>query len=209
MNPLLEKFNTPFSTPPFSKIKNEHFKPAFEKAIALAKKEIDEIVVNPAAPTFENTLVALDFSGELLETISHIFFNLNSAETSEEIQKIAKEVSPLLSEFSNDVGLNQELFAKIKIIYDTKSTLKLTPEQEMLLDKTYKSFVRNGANLNDADKTKLREIDKKLSELSLNFGENVLAEINNYELLLTNEKELSGLPEGVVEAAKISAEQKN
>lgn len=209
MNPLLEKFNTPFNTPPFAIIKNEHFKPAFEKAIALAKKEIDEIVDNLELPNFENTIASLDFSGEQLEHISHIFFNLNSAETSDEIQKIAKEISPLLAEFSNDVGLNQALFAKVKTVYDSKENQDLSPEQKMLLDKTYKSFVRNGANLNDADKTKLREIDKKLSELSLNFGENVLAEINNYELLLTNEKELSGLPEGVVEAAKISAEQKN
>lgn len=209
MNPLLEKFNTPYQTPLFAIIKNEHFKPAFEKAIALAKKEIDAIVENPASPTFENTIAALDFSGELLENISHIFFNLNHAETSEEIQQIAKAVSPLLSEFSNDVGLNQALFVRIKAVYDKKATLQLTPEQITLLDKTYKSFVRNGANLNEQDKNKLREIDKKLAELSLNFGENVLAEINNYELLITNESDLSGLPEGVVEAAKISAEQKN
>lgn len=209
MNPLLEKFNTPYQTPPFSIIKNKHFQPAFETAIALAKKEIDVIVENTAPPTFENTIEAMDFSGKLLENISHIFFNLNHAETSEEIQKIAKDVSPLLSEFSNDVGLNQALFLRIKAVYDAKLALKLNPEQNTLLEKTYKSFVRNGANLNEQDKSKLRELDKKLAELSLNFGENVLAEINNYELLITNKNDLSGLPEGVVEAAKITAEQKN
>lgn len=209
MNPLLEKFNTPFNTPPFSKIKNEHFKPAFEEAIKIAKQEIDAITANAETPTFDNTIAALDFSGELLNSISHIFFNLNSAETSTEIQRIAKEVSPMLSEFGNDVGLNEQLFKRVKNVYDNKSNIKLTKEQEMLLDKTYKSFVRNGANLNEEDKLKLREIDKKLSETSLNFGENLLAEINNYELHITDEKDLSGLPEGVVEAAKLTAEQKN
>src|SRR5690606_35634681 len=208
-NPLLEKFNTPFNTPPFSKIKNEHFKPAFEAAIAKAKQEIDTITDNSEAPTFKNTIAALDFSGQLLDSVSHIFFNLNSAETSTEIQKIAKEVSPMLAEFGNDVGLNEKLFARIKAVYENKANFQLTAEEDMLLDKTYKSFVRNGANLNEEDKKTLREIDKKLSETSLNFGENLLAEINNYELHITDEKDLSGLPEGVVEAAKMTAEQKN
>lgn len=208
-NPLLEKFNTSFNTPPFSKIKNEHFKPAFEAAIAKAKQEIDTITDNSEAPTFENTIAALDFSGQLLDSVSHIFFNLNSAETNDEIQKIAKEVSPMLAEFGNDVGLNEQLFARIKAVYENKANFQLTAEEDMLLDKTYKSFVRNGANLNEEDKKTLREIDKKLSETSLNFGENLLAEINNYELHITDEKDLSGLPEGVVEAAKMTAEQKN
>ena len=209
MNPLLEKFNTPYNTTPFSKIKNEHFKPAFEKAIEMAKQEIDKIVDNKEEPTFENTLEALDYSGELLSRISHIFFNLNSAETSDEIQKIAKEVSPLLSEFSNDVGLNEELFKRIKFVHDNKDQLNLNPEQHTLLDKNYKSFVRNGANLNGSDKKQLRQIDKDIAQTSLQFGENVLAAINKYELHITNENDLAGLPDGVVEAAKITAQQKN
>ncbi len=207
-NPLLKEFNTPFGTTPFSKIKNEHFKPAFTEAIALAKKEVDEICNNPEPSSFENTIEALDFSGELLGKVSKIFFNLNSAETSEEIQKIASEVSPMLSEFSNDISLNEKLFERIKTVYKNRSNLSLTPEQTTLLETNYKSFVRNGANLNEADKATLREIDKELAQTSLKFGENVLAATNKYELHITDEKDLSGLPEGVIEAAKLTAQQK-
>ena len=203
-NPLLE----PFDQAPFSKIKNEHFKPAFLQAIDAAKKEIDDIVENPDAPTFQNTLEALDFAGQQLDRISSVFFNLNSAETNEEIQKIAQEVSPLLSEFSNDITLNQGLFERIKAVYDQKDTLELTPEQETLLEKKYKSFSRNGANLNDSDKKRLREIDAELSKLKLKFGENVLAETNKYEMHLTHEDDLKGLPEGEKEAAAQLAESK-
>ncbi|WP_418502177.1 M3 family metallopeptidase [Flagellimonas sp.] len=203
-NPLLE----PFDQAPFSKIKNEHFKPAFLQAIDAAKKEIDDIVENPDAPTFQNTLEALDFAGQQLDRISSVFFNLNSAETNEEIQKIAQEVSPLLSEFSNDITLNQGLFERIKAVYDQKDTLELTPEQETLLEKKYKSFSRNGANLNDSDKKRLREIDAELSKLKLKFGENVLAETNKYEMHLTHEEDLKGLPEGEKEAAAQLAESK-
>ena len=207
-NPLLQEFNTPYNTAPFSKIKNEHFKPAFQEAIEIAKKEIDTIVTTSETPTFLNTTIALEESGELLGRISSIFFNLNSAETNDEIQKIAQEVSPWLSEFSNDIRLNQELFQKVKTVYDSRNTLKLTSEENMLLEKQYKSFSRNGANLNDSDKSTLREIDMKLSKLSLQFGENVLAETNAYELLITDETQLKGLPEGTIEAAKQTAEQK-
>lgn len=203
-NPLLE----PFDEAPFSKIKNEHFKPAFLQAIADAKKEIDEIVNNPAPPTFQNTLEALDFSGQQLDRISSIFFNLNSAETNEEIQKIAQEVSPLLSEFSNDITLNEALFERIKIVYEQRDSLDLTREQRTLLEKKYKNFSRNGANLNDEGKKRLREIDAELSKLKLTFGENVLAETNKYEMLLTDEKDLEGLPEGAKEAAAQLAESK-
>ena len=206
-NPLLQDFNTKYNTAPFSKIKNEHFIPAFEKAIALAKAEIDTIVNNKETPSFKNTLKALEFSGEKLDRISSIFFNLNSAETNDEIQKIAQEVSPLLTEFSNDIILNKKLFQKIKTIFNIKDDLDLNDEQQMLLQKKYKSFVRNGANLNEKDKIKLREIDKKLSKLSLQFGENILAETNAYQLLLTNKNQLKGLPEGAVEAAKMMAKE--
>ena len=198
MNPLLQDFNTA----PFSKISNDNYKPAIQKGIEIAKLEIDAITDNSNEPTFENTTVALDFSGEKLNRITSIFFNLNSAETNDEIQKIAQEVSPLLSEFGNDITLNTALFARVKAVFNVKETLDLSPEQTMLLDKQYKSFARNGANLNEEDKSKLREIDAKLSTLSLKFGENVLAETNAFELHITNENDLAGLPESEKEAAK-------
>jgi oligopeptidase A len=198
MNPLLQDFNTA----PFSKISNDNYKPAIQKGIAIAKLEIDAITHNSNEPTFENTTVALDFSGEKLNRITSIFFNLNAAETNDEIQKIAQEVSPWLSEFGNDITLNTALFERVKAVFNVKETLDLSPEQTMLLDKQYKSFARNGANLNKEDKSKLREIDAKLSTLSLKFGENVLAETNAFELHITNENDLAGLPKSEKEAAK-------
>tara|TARA_R110002126_G_scaffold291479_3_gene453072 strand:- start:3526 stop:5541 length:2016 start_codon:yes stop_codon:yes gene_type:complete len=204
MNPLLQDFNTA----PFTQIKPEHYKPAIEKGIEIAKAEIDAIVKNTDTPTFENTTVALDFTGSKLGRITSIFFNLNSAETNDEIQKIAQEVSPWLSEFRNDITLNEALFQRVKTVFNAKENLDLTTEQDMLLDKQYKGFARNGANLNEEDKNKLREIDAKLSKLSLQFGENVLAETNAFEMHLTNEKDLSGLPESLKEAAKEVAKSK-
>ena len=208
-NILSKPFQTLYGTAPFSKIKNNHFLPAFKLAIQEAKNDIDSIVSNPAEPTFQNTIEALDFSGEQLDRVSNIFFNLNSAETNDEIQKIAQEVSPLLSEFSNDVALNVNLFKRVKSVYEIKESLNLTTEQATLLDKKYKGFSRNGANLPEDKKLKLREIDKKLSQLKLKFGENVLAETNKFEMLVTDEQDLSGLPEGALEAAKQLAESKN
>ena len=201
MSILTHHFNTKYDTAPFSQIKNEDYLPAFQKGIALAKAEIDAIVNNSEKPTFENTIETLAFSGNTLDRISSIFFNMNSAETSDEMQKIAQEVSPLLSEFGNDVRLNAALFAKVKAVYEQKEALNLNPEQNTLLDKKYKSFSRNGANLSDDKKTILREIDKELSKLSLQFGENVLAETQAFQLHLTDEKDLAGLPEGTIEAA--------
>ncbi|MEM8846539.1 MAG: M3 family metallopeptidase [Bacteroidota bacterium] len=203
-NPLLNTFDKA----PFEQIQNEHFKPAFLEAIENAREEIDQIATNSEPPTFENTLVALDYSGQQLDRVSSLFFNLNSAETNEEIQKIAQEVSPLLSEFSNDITLNQSLFKRIKSVYGQRDTLELTEEQKTLLEKRYKSFSRNGANLNDEDKDRLREIDKELAQLKLKFGENVLAENNRYELHLTDEQQLKGLPEGAKEAAAQLAKSK-
>ena len=205
MNPLL----TPFDTAPFSKIENAHFKPAFLQAMKDARAEIDQITANKAEPSFENTIEALEFTGQQLDRISSVFFNLNSAETNEEIQKIAQEISPLLSEFSNDITLNEALFKRIKTVYDQKDSLDLTIEQHTLLDKKYKSFSRNGANLNDDKKKRLREIDSELSKLKLNFGENILAETNKYEKHLTNENDLDGLPEGEKEAAAQMAKSKD
>lgn len=209
MNILNSKFDTPYHTAPFSKIKNEDYMPAFLKAIEKARAEIDAITLSNEAPTFENTIEALDFSGEELDRLSSIFFNLNSAETNDEIQKIAQEVSPLLSEFGNDITLNEDLFKRVKSVYDQKSDLDLTTEQRTLLDKKYKSFSRNGANLSEEKKTRLREIDKTLSKLKLQFGENILAETNTYEMHLTNENDLAGLPEGAKEAAQQLAESKD
>lgn len=208
-NILHFSFNGNYNTAPFSKIKNEHFLPAFIKAIQKAKLEIDAIVNNPEAPSFKNTIEALEFSGDHLDRISSIFFNLNAAETNESIQKIAQEVSPLLSEFSNDITLNDVLFKRVKTVYDCKTRLNLTREQETLLDKKYKLFSRNGANLDTDNKNRLREIDKKLSKLKLKFGENLLAETNTFEMLITHKANLSGLPEGAIEAAKQLAESKN
>ena len=209
INILLKKFETAYNTAPFSKIKDEDFLPAFKQTIEDAKAEIDAITENSEEPTFKNTIEALEFSGEQLDRISSIFFNLNSAETNDTIQKIAQEVSPLLSEFSNDITLNEALFKRVKTVYDSKENLNLTTEQETLLEKKYKSFSRNGANLTEDKKQKLREIDKKLSQLKLKFGENVLAETNAFEMLITDEADLSGLPEGAIEAAKQLAESKN
>jgi oligopeptidase A len=204
MNPLLQDFNTA----PFSKISNSDYKPAIKKGIEITKSEIDEIVNNTDAPTFENTTVALDFTGEKLNKITSIFFNLNSAETNDEIQKIAQEISPWLSELSNDITLNTALFKKVKAVFDSKKTLTLTPEQQMLLEKQYKGFARNGANLKEADKTALRKIDAQLSKLSLKFGENVLAETQAFEMHVTDEKDLAGLPESEKESAREVAKSK-
>lgn len=204
-NPLLLSFDKA----PFSKIKNEHFKPAFITAIEEARKEIDAIVQNSKAPTFENTIAALDYSGYLLDRISSVFFNLNSAETNEEIQKIAQEVSPLLSEFSNDITLNASLFKRINTVYEQKKSLNLSKEEETLLDRRYKSFSRNGANLPEEKKQRLRQIDTELAKLKLTFGENLLAETNKFEMHLTTESELDGLPEGAKEAAAQLAKSKD
>ncbi len=209
MSILNTRFDTPFNTAPFSKIKTEAYLPAFKKAIENAKNEIDQIVENSALPSFENTIEALDYTGEQLDRISSIFFNLNAAETNDAIQKIAQEVSPLLTEFSNDIALNVALFERVKSVYNAKETLSLSKEQQTLLDKKYKGFSRNGANLNDAQKEILREIDKEQSQLKLTFGENILAETNRYELLITKPADLEGLPEGAMEAAKQLAVEKN
>lgn len=205
MNPLLQNFKTA----PFSQIKNEHFKPAILEAVEKAKAEIQEISSSAEDPTFENTVEALEFSGKQLDLVTSIFFNLNSAETNDEIQKIAQEVSPLLSEFKNDIILDKGLFKRVKKVYDQKETLSLNGEQEMLLERKYKAFVRNGANLNDEKKIELREIDKQLSSLKLKFGENVLAETNRFELHITKEEDLEGLPETVKEEAETTAKEKN
>ncbi len=208
MTILTSTYNTAYQSAPFSQIQMSDYQPAFETTLAAARAEIDTITNNPEQPTFENTIEALDFSGQTLDRLSSIFFNLNSAETSDEMQKIAQEVSPLLTAFSNDVSLNEGLFQRVKAVYDQKDELTLTPEQATLLDKKYKSFARNGALLPEDKKARLREIDTQLAKLKLTFGENVLAETNNYELHITNEADLKGLPEGTIEMARSLAESK-
>ena len=203
-NPLLE----PFDMAPFSQIKNEHFKPAIEESISLAKAEIEAIANNKEAPTFENTIAALDYAGYQLDRVTSVFFNLNSAETNEHIQKIAQEVSPLLSAFQNDITLNEGLFKRVKTVYEQKDSLDLSGEQQQLLDKRYKAFSRNGANLPEDKKERLREIDAELAKLKLTFGENVLAETNKFQMHLTDESDLAGLPEGAKEAAAQLAKTK-
>ncbi|SHG04541.1 peptidyl-dipeptidase Dcp/oligopeptidase A [Salegentibacter echinorum] len=203
-NPLLQDFNYA----PFSKIENKHFKPAISKAIAIAREEINAITENPEEPTFHNTIETLEFSGEKLDRIAGIFFNLNSAETNEEIQKIAQDVSPLLSEFSNDIILNKALFERVKSVYDNKDNLSLNTEQKTLLDRKYKAFSRNGANLALDKQNELRDLDKQLSKLSLIFGQNVLAETNKFELHLTEEEDLDGLPDSFKdEAAQVAKDR--
>ena len=209
MSLLNKRFETPYNTAPFSNIKTEDFLPAFVKAIKVANIEIAKITDSKETPTFKNTIEALDYSGESLDRISSIFFNLNAAETNERIQKIAQEVSPLLTDFSNDIALNSPLFERVKLVYNSRETLNLSEEQKILLEKKYKGFSRNGANLGKKDKETLREIDKELSKLKLSFGENVLAETNRYELLITDQSDLDGLPEGAIEAAKQTAVEKN
>jgi len=203
-NPLL----IPFSTPPFNQIENSHFLPAFTNAIELAKNEIDKITSNTEEPNFINTIEALEYSGELLGNISSIFFNLNSAETNEEIQNIAQEVSPLLSEFGNDVTLNLELFERVKKVHLKIDSLNLNKEQRRLLEKHFKSFSRNGALLNAEEKEKLRSIDKQLSLKTLQYGENLLADSNSYELVLENITDLKGLPQNAIDAARNLAKNK-
>ena len=209
MNILSSKFDTKYNTAPFSQIQMGDYQPAFETAIAAARAEIDAITNNEEKPTFENTLEALDFSGQTLDRLSSVFFNLNSAETCDEMQKIAQEVSPLLTAFGNDVSLNEALFHRVKEVYNQKESLHLTPEQTTLLEKKYKSFARNGALLPEDKKVRLREIDTELAKLKLTFGENVLAETNNYQLHITQEADLKGLPEGAIEMARSLAESEN
>jgi Zn-dependent oligopeptidase len=208
MNPFLEKFETPFQSFPFEKLKNEHYLPALEAGIAQGKNDIDAIINSTETPNFENTIVALDNSGSILDLLGNIFYNLHEAETSEELQELAQEISPRLTAYSNDIMLNSALFKKVEYVYNNQPA-NLTEEQKTLLTKTYKGFVRNGSKLSEGAKEEVRSIDKELATLSLTFGQNVLAESNEYKLIITDKSLLSGLPEGVIEAAKMTAVEKN
>lgn len=208
MNILTKYFKTKHNTAPFSQIKLTDYLPAVKEGIEVTKNEIDAIVNNTQNPTFENTIEALEFAGPQLDRVTSIFFNLNSAETSDEMQKLAQEISPLLTELANDITLNAELFQRIKLVYDQRESLQLTTEQATLLEKKFKGFSRNGALLAEDKKARLREIDAELAKLKLKFGENVLAETNNYELHITSESDLAGLPEDTIETARSLAKSK-
>ena len=208
MNILTKYFNTKHNTAPFSKIKLDDYLPAVKEGIETTKNEIDAIVNNLEESTFSNTIEALEFSGSQLDRVTSIFFNLNSAETSDAMQKLAQEISPMLTELANDITLNADLFKRIKSVYDQRESLNLNTEQATLLEKKYKGFSRNGALLAEDKKSRLREIDADLAKLKLTFGENVLAETNNYELHITNEDDLKGLPEDTIETARSLAKNK-
>ncbi len=207
-NPLLVDFSTPFATLPFEQIKTADFLPAIEHEIDATLKEIELISTNPAEPTFENTLEAIEKSGAKLGIISGALFNLNSAETSTELQEITQKAAPLLTKLQNDIRLNAALFERIKTVFEG-NTDALSTEQKTLLEKEYKSFVRNGALLKEGAKITLREIDQQLAKLSLNFGEHVLADTNAFSLHIRNKEELRGLPQSAVSMAKQMAEVKN
>ena len=203
-NPLLAEWDTPHQTPPFDKIKVSDYEPAFETAIAVSRAEIDAIVNNPAKPTFANTIVAMECQGQLLNRISGVFFNLLEADTSEEMQAIAMRIQPKLTELSNDVALNPELFKRVKAVYDNPDWF-LSKEDKMLLEKSYKSFVRSGANLSDEDKAKYREYTNELSSLTLAFGQNALAATNAFSYNITNPALVAELPDFVKESMAMDA----
>jgi len=204
-NPLLKEYNTPFEVPPFDLIKNEHFLPAFEAAFKKHIEEIELIVKNKDAATFQNTIEALDYAGGLLSKVSSVFFNLLSANTSKELQDIAQELSPKLSAHYDNIMLNKDLFIKVKAVYDSKATLGLDSEQSQLLEETYKKFIRSGAALSENEQMRLREINQELSSLTLKFGDNVLAENNDFKMFVEKEEDLAGLPQGVKDAAAEAA----
>ena len=206
-NALLEDWDTPFGAPPFDRIQEDHFLPAFEEAMAAHTAEVAEIAGNAAEPSFANTIEALERSGELLDRTYLVFLNLNEAHSSEGLQELAKEINPRLSAHEDDILLDDELFARVKAVYDGRAELELNPEQQRLLDKSYKAFVRGGANLDEEAKTRLREINGKLASLTTQFGDNLLKEMNAVALLIEDEADLAGLPESVRSAAQAMAKE--
>jgi peptidyl-dipeptidase Dcp len=205
MNPFLTEYTTPFGVPPFDLIKNEHYIPAFEEGMRLQQAEIDAIVANGETATFENTVEALDKSGEVLSKVNGVFFRLRSAETNDELDSIARVIMPELTAHNSSINLNPGLFEKVKAIYAERESLDLSTEQAMVLKKTYRSFVRGGANLEGEAKQRIKEIDKRLSMLTMQFGDNLLKETNGYQLVIDNEADLAGLPESVRSAASDAA----
>lgn len=208
-NPFFNDYNTPFDVPPFEKIKAAHYMPAFLKGFEAQKKEIRAIITNPEEPTFENTIKAFEYSGQLLDKVSSVFGALNSANTSDSLQAISRELSPISSKHRDDINLNDTLFQRVKSVYENRDKFNLTEEEKKVLDDTYKGFIRSGAALSPEDKEKLRKINEELSLLSVKFGQNLLAETNGYKLVIDNEQDLSGLPEGVKNQAAAMAKSLN
>ena len=207
-NPFLGKYTTPYGIPPFEQIKVEHYKPAFVKGMEEHKKEIDAIVNNKKPATFENTIAALDRSGELLNKVASVFYGQNSACTSDEMQAVSREISPLLSQHSDDITMNAALFKRVKYVYDHQSEEKLDKEQKKLLEETYKSFVRSGANLSADKQEQLRKLNQEISMLQLTFGQNMLAETNAFQLVIDNKDDLAGLPQNLIASAAEVAKER-
>ena len=208
-NPLLVTSTAPYEAPLFPQITNEDYKPAFDKALEEARADIDRIVNNPDEPTFANTVEALAFSGERLDNVSSVFFNLNEANTNDTMQNLALEISPVLTEFSNDITLNPALFERVKAVYARRDSLALTPEQSRLLEKTYKDFARNGAALSETDKKTYRELTAKLSQLTQKFNQNTLGATNAFILHITDSAQVAELPDFVREGAAAEAKERN
>lgn len=207
-NPFLQPYQTPHGTAPFDRIRLEHYEPAVMEGMKQQNAEIDAIVQNPEAPTFENTIEAYEASGELLERVSSVFGNLMSAETNDEMQALARKLMPLMTEHGNNISLNEALFARIKAVYDQRNQLHLNSEQQQLLKDIYEGFALNGANLQGADRDTYRELSNRLSLLTLQFSENLLKATNSYQLLLTHPEQVKGLPQSALDAARESAQQK-
>ena len=207
-NPFFSEYNTPHGTPPFDKIKTEHYVPAFEKGIEEHQKEIDQIVANTEPATFNNTIEAMEYSGKLLDKVSSVFFNLLSSESNDAMMEISQELSPKLSEHSNNINLNEKLFQRVKTVYENRLTSDLTPEQIRLTEKAYQGFENSGANLSVQDKETYRKLSMELSKRTLEFGQNNLKETNLYSMLLTDEADLAGLPESILDAAAARAKSK-
>ena len=207
-NPFLGKYTTPYGIPPFEQIKVEHYKPAFVKGMEEHKKEIDAIVNNKKPATFENTIAALDRCGELLNKVASVFYGQNSACTSDEMQAVSREISPLLSQHSDDITMNAALFKRVKYVYDHQSEEKLDKEQKKLLEETYKSFVRSGANLSADKQEQLRKLNQEISMLQLTFGQNMLAETNAFQLVIDNKDDLAGLPQNLIASSAEVAKER-
>ena len=208
MNPLLKEWNTPFTTPPFDSIETVHFIPAIEESIKKAVEEINTIADSPVLPDFENTIAAMDRAGRKLGEITAILFNLNSAETNKELQEAARVASPMLARFSNDITLNENLFLRVKSVYESRESTGLSTEQKMLVERDYRNFILGGAGLEENKKQRFRQISEELSRLSVTFEENILEETNSFELHITDKNDLAGLPSGTVEMAAMDAEKR-
>ena len=207
-NPFLQPYNTPHDTTPFDRIKITDFEPAIREGMKIEDEEIANITGNKSEPDFENTVLALEHAGKLLDRVTTVFFNLMSAETSDELDAIAEKLMPELTEHGNNISLNPQLFERVKSVYDRKDRLNLTPEESKLLEKTYDGFIRNGANLKDEEKDAFRKLSAELSTLTLKFSQNHLKETNKYGLHITERKNLEGLPDSAIEAAEHTAKEK-